>query len=328
MFDVLFLTYDDNANTGYRFWQCARHLGLNSAMFKGVRHSFGYPKQAPIHPSLANTPICTYPTTIMAPGTESLINSSKVIHLIASTYPMAAVKWEKKKVVIQHGGSVYRQNPKASNDFFNGFVDKTIIQCPDLLGLGAKDEVLIYYPIDTNLIQPDFSKKGKSLVVGHFPSNPQVKGSKEIFGSISAVSLNHDIEYHGWHGDGSNGVVSWPSNLKRMKASDVIVECCAPDQNGKPYGEWGNTALEAAASGCIVISNAVHRDIYEKEYGPLGVHVANDPESMKAELIRLSELSDGELMAEKKACRQWAEKYHSIPATAERLWNRVYSRYF
>jgi len=46
--DVLFLCWDDNANSMYRFWQCARYLGLNCVMFKGKAHPFGYPNQAPI----------------------------------------------------------------------------------------------------------------------------------------------------------------------------------------------------------------------------------------------------------------------------------------
>jgi hypothetical protein len=325
MFDVLFLTYDDNANTGYRFWQCARSLGLNVAMFKGKTHDFGYPNQAPLHPSLMHEPLCVFPTTIMAPGIESLINSSKVIHLIASTYPMAAVDWKKKKVIVQHGGSVYRQNPKASNDFFNRFVDKTVIQCPDLLGLGAKDETLIYYPIDTDLIKPDFKKKGDKLVVGHFPSNQDVKGTDAICQVVA--DLGEKIEYRGvWPGE--NKLKSWPANLNRMKECDVIIESLSPEQDGKVFGEFGNTALEACALGCVCVSNCLKQDVYRREYGDLGIHVANCSESLKEEILRLSRLDDEHLLMEKRDCYKWVSEKHSIPATAKRLWDKVYSRYF
>lgn len=322
--DVLMICHDDFANTMWRFWLCAKHLGLNAIAVKGVKHPFRYPYQAPLHPSLMNQPIASAPLTVLSPGLEYLIESANVIHLFTSTYPMCAVRWKDHPVIVQHGGTFYRQHPKECNELFNQLAIKAIIQCPDLLGLGAKNETLIYYPVDTTMIQPDFSKKGDKLIVGHFPSNPKVKGSD----AIMKAALECPVEYRGPDGKNDWPLVPWAENLKRLKQCDVIIETLALEQNGKRFGEWGNTALEAAASGCIIISNCIHRDIYEKEYGELGIHVANDEDSLRYELVRLSALNDDDLMAEKKACRKWAEEKHSIPATAERLWNKIYSSFF
>lgn len=322
--DVLMICYDDFANTLARFWQCARYLGLNAIAVKGVKHPFRYPYQAPLHPSLMHQPISSAPLTVLAPGLEHLIECANVVHLFTSTYPMCAVNWGKHPVIVQHGGTYYRQHPKECNELFNQLAQKTVIQCPDLLGLGAKDETLIYYPVDTTLIQPDFSKKGDKLVVGHFPSNPKVKGSD----LIRSVIFESPVNYMGPDGVNNWPLVPWAENLKRFKQCDVIVETLAAEQTGKKYGEWGNTALEAAASGCVIVSNCIHEDVYQKEYGDLGIHVANDAYSLKVELTRLSQLSDDDLMAEKKACRKWVEEKHSIPATAERLWNKIYCDYF
>lgn len=327
--NVLMIAYDDFANTMYRFWLCAKKLGLNAIAVKGVSHPFKYPYQAPLHPSLMNQPISSAPLTVLSPGLEYLIKSANVIHLFASTYPLCAAKWKNHPVVIQHGGTYYRQHPKECNGLFNQLAHKTVIQCPDLLGLGAKNESLIYYPVDTTFIQPDFSKKGEKLVVGHFPSNPKVKGSEKILEVVNQlIEKGYDIEFHGPGGKDKWPLISWAKNLERFIKCDVIVETLSPHQNGKPFGEWGNTALEAAASGCIIISNCTHQDIYQKEYGSLGIHVANDKDALKAELVRLSMLNDDELLKEKKACRKWAEEKHSIPATAERLWDKVYSDFF
>ena len=330
--DVLFITHDDYSNTGYRFWQCARELGLNSVMVKGVRHPYDYPHQAPLHPSLRHRPHQNKPNAYMAPGIESLIDSANVIHLLASQFPYCTARWDKHPVIIQHGGSAYRQYPEENNEFFNPFVDKTIIQCPDLLGHGAKNESLIYYPVDTNYIQPDFAKKGTDkIVVGHFPSNisSDVKGTNTIMRAIDELVIDgYPIKYIGPTGNKPWEVWPWKKHLERLKQCDVIVETCNPKQGKKAYGEWGNAALEAAASGCVIVTNCIHQDIYEKEYGELGIHVANDPETLKDELVRLTGLSDSALMEEKKACHKWAETNHSIPATAERLWEKVYSRYF
>ena len=330
--DVLLIAFDDYANTGYRFWLCAKELGLNSLMVKGIRHNFDYPDQAPLHPSCRHQPHSREPFLYMTPGLESLIESSNVIHLLASHFPYCAAKWDQHPVIIQHGGTAYRQATEKHNEFFNKFVDKTIIQCPDLLGHGAKDEVLIYYPVDTNFIRPDFAKKDPSkLVVGHFPSNiiADVKGTNTIMMAVDELlNAGYPIKWLGPDGIKQWQVWPWEKQLERIKTCDVIVETCAPKQGDKSYGEWGNAALEAAASGCVIVTNCVHQDIYEREYGHLGIHVANDPETLKKELVRLTKLSDDELLGEKKACCEWAETNHSIPATAERLWNRVYSRYF
>ena len=323
--DVLMISYDDFANTMYRFWLCAKHLGLNAIAIKGVKHPFGYPFQAPLHPSLMNTPINSAPLTVMAPGLESMIDSARVVHLFTSTYPLCAAKWGKFPLIVQHGGTYYRQNPGEMNKFFNAMAQQTVIQCPDLLNLGAKNESLIYYPVDTTMIRPDFSKKGDKLVVGHFPSNPVVKGTETIYNAVKDIE---GIDYIGAKHGEVWALKPWVENLRRYLKCDVIIETCAPEQNGKPFGAWGNTALEAAASGCIVVSNDNYRGIYEKEYGELGIHVANDPESLRREILRLSLIDDDYLLAEKKACYKWVTENHSIPVTADRLWNKIYSRYF
>jgi len=324
--DVLFLAWDDNCNTMWRFWQCAVSLGLNSIMFKGRDHPFGYKNQSPIHPSLANQPLQMSPTVVMAPGIETLLQSATLIHLGASTFPMAAFNWNEANVVVQHGGTAYRQNPEACNEAFNPIVDKTIIQCPDLLGLGAKEEKLIYYPVDTDLIQPDYSfVGGDKLVVGHFPSNPEVKGTETIEKVVAEVDKKYPgkIQYIG-----SRKIVPWHQNLIRLKQCDIVIECCNPLQRDKKYGEWGNTALEAAASGCVVITNCLSLETYEKEYGDLGIRIANDAEQLEDVLTSLIHNDGAPLQAEKRRSRKWAKINHSIPATAQRLWEKCYKFYF
>ena len=321
--DVLFLCWDDNSNTMARFWQCARYLGLNSVMFKGRPHPFGYPNQAPIHPSLANIPIAPAPITVMSPGIESLINSAHLIHLGASTYPMCAVDWRKKNVVIQHGGSVYRQHPDSCNNLFNQIAQHSIIQCPDLLGLGAKNEHWIYYPVDTVKLKPDFRRKGEKLVIGHFPSNAEVKGTDRI-NQVGIRADDNGLAEYRW----STNKLPWPAHLKRMAACDIIIEGCNAKQGDKTYGEFGNQALEAAALGCIVVTHCVHKEQYEKEFGELGPLIANNEQELEQTLRMLLSLPDDEIEYLKRKCRAWAEQKHSIPVTANRLWDEVYKHYF
>lgn len=320
--DVLLISWDDNSNTMYRFWQCARYLGLNSVMVKGKQHPF-YPFQAPLHPSLYGPPISYSPIMVPASGLESLINNSHIIHLGASTYPMCAVNWANRHVVVQHGGTVYRQNPGMANDIFNKIAKKTIIQCPDLLGLGADNENWIYYPVDTVKIQPDYSPKGDRPVIGHFPSNANVKGTElieNILNSLKADGFKFDYI-------GSTEIIPWAQNLERMAKCDIIIESLSPMQGDKVYGEWGNTALEASALGCVVVSQCAHHDLYKKEFGiNPGFIVANSKLDLEASLTELLQMDD--LTPLKKQCRKWAEDNHSIPVTANRLWDLVYKDFF
>jgi hypothetical protein len=323
--DVLFLTYDDNCNTGYRFWMCAKYLGLNAVMFKGKPHPFGYPMQAPIHPSLANKPVSASPTMVPAGGIESLIHSAKVVHLIASFYPIAAINWKGSFVVAQHGGTVYRQNPEECNNVFEQIgVRHNIIQCPDLLGLGAKNESWIYYPVDTVKLQPDFSRKNpEKLVIGHFPSNAEVKGTSTIERVLSELMSRYPgkFEYIG-----SREQVSWSHNLDRMRKCDIYIEGCNASQGDKVYGEWANAGLEASALGCAVITHCLSKDKYEAEFGKLGPIIANDETELAQAVSSLLEMDD--ITPIKKRCREWAENNHSIPVTANRLWDKVYKNFF
>ena len=61
-----------------------------------------------------------------------------------------------------------------------------------MLGLGAKNEHWIYYPVDTDYLKADYKTPNK-LVIGHFPSNPDVKGTEAITRVIS--KLEKDPKY-------------------------------------------------------------------------------------------------------------------------------------
>ncbi len=329
--DVLTLVYDDNANTAYKFTKCLKTIGLDVVGFKSQPHPFLYPEQLPIHIALRNLP----PRYIGydVPALRDLVNKAKVIHYFASNvirpYPLED---SGKIVVINHGGSQYRHNYERINAKYNGFVTTTIIQCPDLLGLGAKNEQWIYYPVDTYFIEPDFKPKLKDkIVIGHFPSL-SVKGSDGIVATMEKLAgdtkINERVDFR-WitQTPKSPNIRMWTDQLALYKTCDVIIETMAKTQYGRPYGEWGNTALEAAASGCIVVTNFLSEERYLQEFGDHALVVANDAEMLEAKLRMLLDLDSGEIMRMKQASRAWAEK-HNIHNTAIRLWDKVYSKFF
>ncbi len=330
--DVLCLTTNDWCNSMFRYARCLKYLGLNVMAYKGNTHSFKYPEQAAIHTGIINARRKgDIPEQLFVPELRQRAKEAEVIHFFASTFIDCGVDITKKKVVVQHGGTMYRMPPKECNDFFNPFATATIIQYPTLLNLGAKNEHLVYYPVDTDELKPNQepSKEPHCIRVGHFPSSKEVKGTEKIVRVIEKFEQDPEFkdrfEYVGVRpGDHPGDLVSWYNNLKRIESCDIIIETCQAEYAGKPFGEWGNTALEAAALGKIVVTNTQNKELYEKEYGPLGLYIANDEVELENMLATILMYDANEIFRKKMASRGWVAANHSIPATAKRLWDTVY----
>lgn len=339
MIDVLMLARNDWANTGYRFSKCLEMLGLRVLFLKGHKHAFGYPLQAPIDRRLS-TMYEKYPVKVKAYEMANLVNFSKTIHFIASTYVDTGVDLKNKNVVAQHGGSTYRIEPGRANETFNPIVDASIIQCPDLLNLGAKNEHLIYYPVDTNFIKPSYNNltPTQKIKIGHFPSSPLNKGTDKILQVLKELKedphLGEKFEYVGvLNTTGQIHQVPWEENLRRMKECDIIIETHKPqlglDGRGqKVFGEWGNTAIEAASLGKSVVTNSLTENLYKKEYGQTALHIANDKDALKYKLTNLIKMEKSDLIQDGKNTRNWVVNQHSMEATAIRLWNKIYCKFF
>lgn len=335
--DILMLCQNDWANTGYRFSKCLELLGFNVVFLKGAKHPYDYPAQAPVDKALSCKPKAAFPWVIAPDPLESshirlLAKKAKVIHFIASTYVDLGVKYRKKNVVVQHGGTTYRTRPARANKIFNKISNAAIIQCPDLLGLGAKNEHLIYYPVQTGLLSPNYERGSSKVLVGHFPSSTKNKGTSAILSVIEDLERDPDLrdrfEYVGIRNSGNLSRVSWEDQLKRVSDCDILIETLNVKQNDKKYGEWGNTAIEAAALGTIVVTNSLSKDVYKNEYGDCALNIANTKDELRGNLERLLGLTDEELLREKVKTREWVVESHSMEACAKRLWERVYCKFF
>tara|TARA_Y100000593_G_C4321206_1_gene343897 strand:- start:2025 stop:3107 length:1083 start_codon:yes stop_codon:yes gene_type:complete len=342
--DVLMLTCNDWANTGYRFSKCLKMLGLNVKILKGRKHVFDYPEQASVIPELAgNNPMSKmlykYPVIIeIADFDNSIVNflakKAKVIHFHATTFISNNWDLHNKHVVVQHGGTTYRLHPESANQLFNQFCDAAIIQCPDLLNLGANNEHLIYYPVDTDLIQPTFDKKDDKLIIGHFPSRPESKGTAGILNVITKLEsdpeLRDKFKYIGTREvvTGNHGSLPWKEHLDRVSNCDVLIETLNLSFEGKVFGEWGNTAIESAALGKVVLTNSLTPDLYSEEYGDCALNLVNSEDELEKNLRRLILLDSKSLKQEKIKSREWVVNTHSMKATAIRLWERIYHKFF
>ena len=336
MIDVLMLTIDDNANTGWRTSQCLKRMGLKVLFLKGCMHPYYYPEQGVIHPTLAEVSAVERghikDPVLRVPQLKPITDAAKCIHFIASRIIDTGTDPRTKKIVMQHGGRFYRTNHEVLNELIDPYVDANIIQMPDLMGLGAKNEHLIYFSVDTDYIQPSYETGYDKLIIGHFPSLSTEKGTDKIIRIVERFKEDNETNgkflYDGIEKADKEVQTIWFNQLQRMGACDVIVDVCAETAQNKPYGEWGNTAFEAAALGKVVITNSHRVDMYEREYGcKPSMRIANTEEEVEKNLRELIVLPKGKLFKEKQAAREWVVKKHSIESTSRRMWDKVYSKF-
>lgn len=306
--DILIIAKHDWANLGYSYHKALKAVGVDSVMVKLNRHHFAYPEQGTIR---------------NIKQIISLAQQAKIIQYIHSEY-ISIGPLKGKRVFVIHGGSKYRQNSNKINKIFNPMVEKTIIQTADLLDLGAKNEVWVLPPIDTITIKPIFNRQSNKIIIGHYPSDAGVKGSDVINKIIKKINndeqFKNRIQYN--YSDKS---VNWNENIKRMSTCDIYVEALSLKQNGKKYGEWGITCLEAAALGKIIITHSQNSDRYRKEYGECPLNIANSPEELETTLKNLIMLKDDDILEKKKQIRHWVETLHNYRAIGKRLFKKVYN---
>jgi len=309
MADVLILAINDWANTGWKYAECLKSAGVDALMIKRKPHHFEYPQQGMILSSIEE----------LAPYAQQ----AKVLHYVASSFFYPGIDIRSKKIICQHGNSLYRENYESVNAFFNAFCDYAIIQEPDLWDMGALNQVYISYPVDTETIKPVFeSHTPGKRIFGHFPSSIHTKGSALIWNVLKAEVDNNRGKIEFWY---TEDTVPWEENLGRISLCDIYIESVQLDIKGKPFGTWGNSAVEAAALGKIVITNDIWRGFYEREYNrPCEWIIANNEKELYEAVDMVVGMTESEFMAKKQACRAQVVGCHSFKATGERLVDKIY----
>jgi hypothetical protein len=222
------------------------------------------------------------------------------------------------KTTVFHGGTFYRVfHEKIHALDINQFFDATIIQTGDLFDLGGHNEKWLLPAVNTTKIRPRYKSSGSVLSFAHYPSKAAHKNTKVI-----RTVLKRMLRRKGGFEFKCNPTnVSHVENLKRMRAADVYIEHQMFELMGKKYGEFGITALEAAAVGDIVITCTNFKDRYEQEYGKFVPYVSNSKEEMKVYIKQLLSLSDEEIVEKQKETRQWVVDNHSYKVIGSRLLN-------
>jgi hypothetical protein len=301
---VIFVSVNDWGNVGHLFAKSMRKVGVDAKAVIKNPHPFNYPEHAELYEDLTSL--------------QTLIKDMDVIVFMHTKWP-GQLDLIGKRVVVFHGGSVYRKNKIGWNSFWNPKVDITLIQTSDLMGYGAKNEILFPPPVDEEMIKPMYEQSNPGTVVfAHFPRIGVLKGSQVIVNSIRKIRRDGTLRQR-MQFNYTKARVSWLENLKRMSTCDVYIESQQYMQGSQPLCEWGMTALEAAALGKIVVTCFQGRENYERRYGTCPIYSSNTPNELLKVVKHLIGMPTEELIEKKQQSRQWIETQHGLKATGERL---------
>jgi len=292
---------DDYANFMYDNANALRSVGLEVHDLKINPHQFGYENQSKVT-SLNEM--------------RHWVKKSDVLQIFHSdAYLFQLTQNLCKKIVVHHTGTPYRMAYKHMNRVFNVKCKKSILALGEFERLGSIRPEYVVGSIDIDKYKPKYIPKSRKVKFGHYPSNPQVKGTGVINRAIGKVGVEylHSVEK-----------VNYKDQLKRMSKCDVYIELFAPKQDGRPYGSWGITALEAAALGKVVITNHTSKAYYEKFYPKSELEVVSTPNELEAKIRQYNQMSIGEIRAKQEKTRKWIEDNHSYVPTGNRLKNILY----
>lgn len=288
---VAHICVDDWANFMFQQHEALLSVGVDSVAYKIARHPFAYENQAEL----------CLPNEIK----EKIKDASHVI-IYHSDIQLAAVTHQGQKVIVYHTGTKFRTSYKSILEESKSL--HHLIALPEFNKLIDCSYIVGAVDTDKLISQKQISKP---FVVGHYPSNANVKGSSLIIESLKDISgFQYDLNR-----------VSYKDHLKRLDSCDIYIELFAPLQGANPYGSFGMTALEAAALGKIVITqNVTGKELYESAYGECGIITIDKIDELRAAVIDLISTDDEDIKELSQLAREWVVSKHGYKATGGRLY--------
>lgn len=244
---ILSISHTDWANFAYTNCHALRSVGLHCDSVALCRHEF-YREQGEILPDTKDIArrIADYDVI-------------QFFHDNLNLFDLLLPAMIGKKIIVYHTSSFYRANSDRVNASMNPVVYRSVNAMPEFMGRGARNEVYMVGAVDTDRIAPGGWVPNERPVFAHYPSNANVKGTAKIVELMATTRVNFLY---------STDLVSYEDQLSRMNKCDVYIEMFTDrDGLGSAYGDFGITALEAAAMGKIVLTSSKHLDLYHSVYG-------------------------------------------------------------
>lgn len=305
---VLMISRTDWANMGAILSKSLRSIGVESRSICFKPHELAYDECSEI---------------VNKKQAIKLFRRYDVIQFMHSVFVDLDCALGNKNIFVFHGGSGYRKYHRELLKFWKGAAKAHIIQTADLLHLGARPEEWLLPPVDTVRIQPCYANNKKRVLM-HCPSMPRVKGTEDfhkVIEKLEQSEIGKDFEYR--YGE----TTSWGNNIERISDCDIYFDACQLEIEGRPYGFWGMSALEAAALGKVVITHFNHnQEEYCKQYGKHNLKIANSMAQVEEQLIKHITMDEEDFREEQRKTRRWVERNHSMKAIGARLL-AIYEKY-
>lgn len=298
---IVNISKHDWANFSYDNAKALQAAGFDCEAYVCNDHGFSYQKCA---------------TKINLEDFATVCEKADIVHVMHSDMECYFIARKlNKKIFVYHTGSGYRANYVKYNEVFNPGVDISFIALGELMGLGANNEKYVVGAVDTLALLPQHLSC-RELVFAHYPSKPEVKGTKEIITMMKALEKKHDFLFFY---DDSGAHTPHETQLRKMNDCDIYIELFKPELNGQKYGSWGISALEAAAMGKIVVTQNLSKEIYEKHYGECPFVLVENAEDFSEKVSALLSMSREAIRSLQERTRQWVEGNHSHAATGRYL---------
>lgn len=295
---VLNIASNDYANMSHNNANALRSIGVYCNDYVLSTHPFGYTSQS---------------KAVSKNRIRDIVNTFNVVQIF-HTCPILLNEVLnanfKGKIIVYHSGTRYRDEPDFYNRIFNKVVYRCITDQTEFMNLGAKD---IEYLAPHTDLKPIEKRKDGKLIIGHYPSNALVKGTKEIREMLEPFKDDFEIRI-------DETILPHEENLKRIAECHIYVELFKPELNGKPYGCFGVTAFEATALGCLVVTNNLHREVYKGVYGKECFITTNTNESFNKLISQLGDfLGVTTYLKVKDILHRDFYNNHSIESTGKRI---------
>lgn len=288
---IINISVNDYANFGYENSKALRSIGVDSDSYCQSPHAF-----------YSNRSVCLQPKQMIP-----FIQKADIVQVIDSHPALfdLAKKYCRGKIVVYHIGTRYRENPEWFNRLFAGHVsitDQTEFMC-----LGKHNYLVSPVELDRSPLA-----KQTPFNVAHYPSNPEIKGTAEILEMLKSVRQPYKLMH-------STKVVRHDQQLQRMSNCDIYIELFKPEINGKKYGCFGVTALEAAAMGKIVLTNNLYPEVYTDNYGLCPLTILNTKDNFISFFNQILKM-DCNFVAQMQAQNyEIMRQNHSYKATGNRI---------
>lgn len=292
---ILNISDNDYANYSHNIANAIRSVGRECIDLCMSEHRFGYITQSF---KMESNKMIPY---IEQAGIVQVMHSHPYLFELAKRHCRG-------RVVVYHTGTRYREGFRRFNKLFEGhqtFTDQT-----EFLALG--DHTYVVSPVN---IRRSEQKPKARLIFGHFPSNIDVKGTRDILRMMKQFK-KPQFKFDSSH-------VSHSQQLGRMSQVDIYIELFKPEINGHTYGCFGVTALEAGALGKVVITQDLNRDVYESNYGQHPFLVCNTEADFMNTIEHLLSLPPREIVSIQNKTCDIINNNHSLEATGNRIINAL-----